>query len=190
MLFKKNKTELGIKGNIQTFQIAPWVKKGSRWLDVVARYAKTGNKALLCILKESGVVLGHTEQHNIIVTRGRSVLAGLLAGDTTYTGEINEGAVGTGVSPVPVNSSVALANEIYRNTARSQTFEDNICYIDFFYDATEVPGTPLTITEFANFIDGDGNPDSGRMFSYIAPDPGWQKTSIASLFVSCKYTIN
>ena len=129
----------------------------------------------------------------MITTRGRSVLAERLAGGTTYTGEITHGALGTGASPIPSNSSIKLDNEIYRNQAASQTFDNNIAYIDFFYDATEVPGAPVTITEFGNFIDGSDwsggtGKDTGRIWSYISTG-GWVKTNTASLFVSCRYTI-
>jgi hypothetical protein len=130
------------------------------------------------------------EKHNIIVTRGRSVMAGLLTGDNTYTGEITQGALGDGVSPVPANSSTTLVNEVYRNAPASQTFEDNVAFIDFFYDAGEITGT---FTEFGNFIDGSAwaggaGKDTGRLFSLIATG-GWVKGSTASLFVSCEYRI-
>ena len=72
----------------------------------------------------------------------------------------------------------------------SQTFSDNIAYIDFFYTAGDFDtGVIGTITEFGNFIDGTSTPDSGQMWSYIATG-GWTKTSAESLFVSCQYTFS
>lgn len=188
---KKNQitSEVSIKANIQALTMAKWVTKGSKWVDLARLYARTGNRAILALLKLSGAVLEVSAKHNLIVTRGRAVLAELLAGGTTYTGEINYGALGTGVSPVPANASTQLDTEIYRNQPASQTFDNNIAYIDFFYDATEVPGVPLTITEFGNFIDGAAGANTGRLWSYIATG-GWSKTSTTSLFVSCKYTIS
>jgi hypothetical protein len=127
----------------------------------------------------------HFEKHNIVVTRGRSVLAELLSGGTTYTGEINYGALGTAVSPTPTNSSTQLGTEVFRKFVASQTFEDNVCYIDFFFTAGDCNGT---YTEWGNFIDGGAGANSGRLFSYIATG-GWTKTNAESLFVSCQYEI-
>lgn len=147
-------------------------------------FIRTKNIKILNALKREGIVLRYTNQHNLITTRGRAVLAGLLAGDDTYTGEINYGALGTGTNPV-ANSDTKLQTETYRNTVSSQTFDDNIAYIDFFYTAAEVSGT---FEEFGNFIDGGAGADSGRIFSHILTG-GWVKTLSTSLFVSCQYTI-
>jgi hypothetical protein len=125
------------------------------------------------------------EQHNIIVTAGFNVLARLLAGDTTYSGEINYGALGTKVSPVPVLGDTTLGTEAYRKLVASQSADTNIAYIDFFYAAGDCNGT---YTEFGNFIDGTAAADSGQLFSYIATG-GWVKTALESLFVSCEYTL-
>lgn len=180
------KGEAVIVANIKSFRLAEWVKEGSETLDLVRQYAKTGKQSLLDQLLATGAVLGHSEGHNLITTRGRAVLAERLAGGTTYTGEINYGALGTGVSPVPANASTQLVNEVYRKLASSQTFDNNIAYVDFFYEATEVSGT---FTEFANFIDGLSGANTGRIWSFIATG-GWTKSLTESLFVSCQYTIN
>jgi hypothetical protein len=180
----KIKAKAGIRGNIKMFKLAPNVSQDD--LKLVREFSRTGNEYIKKGLVERGVLLDYKEQHNIIVTRGRAVLAERLAGGTTYTGEINYGALGTGISPVPTNASVKLDTEAYRKIAASQTFDDNIVYIDFFYEATDWSGTA---TEFGNFIDGTASADSGRLFSYIATG-GWVKSGTASLFVSCQYTIN
>lgn len=125
------------------------------------------------------------EKHNIIVTVGRAVLAERLAGGTTYSGEINYGALGTGVAPSPANGDTTLDTEAFRKLAASQTFSDNIAYVDFFYTASDTSGT---FTEFGNFIDGLAGVDTGQLFSYIATG-GWVKSGSESLFVSCQYTI-
>lgn len=174
-----------IKANIKTFRLANWVKNESKTLNLVREYVKTGKQSILDQLMAQGAVLGHTEGHNLITTRGRAVLAERLAGGTTYSGEINYGALGDGVSPVPANNSTQLVNEVYRKLASSQTFDNNICYVDFFYDATEVSGT---FTEFGNFIDGAAGANTGRIWSFIATG-GWTKSLTESLFVSCQYTI-
>ena len=129
-------------------------------------------------------VFKHLQKHNIIVTAGRNVLARLLAGDTTYTGEITRGALGDGVADV-VNGRTTLVNEVFRKVTASQTFDSNVAYVDFFYEATDVDGT---FTEFGNFIDGTDTPDDGVLWSYIDTG-GWVKPDTQSLFVACRYTI-
>ena len=125
-------------------------------------------------------------KHNIVVNAGRTVLARLLTGDTTYSGEINYGALGTGASPSPDNADTKLDNEVFRKIPASVAYDGNIAYIDFFYSASDTNGT---YTEFGNFIDGTATADTGQLFSYIATG-GWTKSSSESLFVSCKYTIS
>jgi hypothetical protein len=161
----KNKSEISIKANIKMWKL-PNVSYDE------AKELIKGRKA-------------DFNKHNIIVTVGRAILAGLLAGDATYTGEINYGALGTAVSPVPANSDTELGNEVFRKIVASQSFENNVCYADFFYTAGDTDGT---FTEFGNFIDGTASADSGQLFSHIATG-GWSKTSSESLFVSCKYEI-
>lgn len=178
--------EVAIKANIKQFRLAPWVTEGSEIVAKVREFIKTGKESLLDELKQSGAVLGFKEDHNIVVTNGRNVLARLLAGDTTYTGKINYGALGIGASPSPVNGSTQLQTEAYRKLASSYSSDQNIAYVDFFYAAGDCNGT---YTEFGNFIDGTGTANTGRLFSYIATG-GWVKSASESLFVSCQYTIN
>lgn len=185
---KKNLSqELGIKVNIRTFTLAGWVEEKSHWVDLIRQFVRTGNQQIYNYLVEQGVILGYQAKHNLITTRGRNVLCRLLTGDPTYSGQVNYGALGTQASPSPSNSSTQLGTEVYRKLYSSHSQDgNNIAYIDFFYAASDTNGT---YTEFANFIDGTGSANSGRIFSYIATG-GWVKTNLQSLFVSCQYTIN
>ena len=88
-IFKKKKQEVAIQANIKKFRLASWVEEVSEEMNKVREYVKTGNEAVLNALKASGAVLDFDEDHNIIVTAGFNVLARLLAGGGTYTGEIN-----------------------------------------------------------------------------------------------------
>ena len=184
-IFKKKKQEVAIQANIKKFRLASWVEEVSEEMNKVREYVKTGNEAVLNALKASGAVLDFDEDHNIIVTAGFNVLARLLAGEATYTGEINYGALGTGASPSPALSSTQLATEAFRKLASSQSYDANKAYVDFFYAATDWDGTA---TEFGNFIDGTASANSGQMFSYLAAG-GWVKSATESLFVSCEYTL-
>lgn len=179
-------TELSIAPNIKMFNLASWVKEVSPEIDQLREYIHTGKEEILKHLQDIGVVLDYKLDHNIVVTAGRNVLARRLAGNTTYTGAINYGALGTAASPVPANSDTQLGTEVYRKLASSQTYSSNITYVDFFYASTDCNGT---YTEFGNFIDGSAGANTGQLFSRIATG-GWVKSAVQSLFVSCQYTIN
>jgi len=184
------KEAIKIKGVIRGFFLRKDVDEnteinGVKVLDIIRRAIKKKDLTLLEPLKEAGLLNKFTEKNNIIVTTGRAVLARLLAGDATYSGEINYGALGTD-NTAPVNADTTLGTEVYRKLASSQAFEDNIAYIDFFYEAGDTDGT---YEEFGNFIDGGAGADTGQLFSHIATG-GWVKSAIESLFVSCEYTLS
>jgi hypothetical protein len=179
--------QIKIQVNIRTFILAGWVKEHSHWVNLIRQFVLTGNQQIYDYLIQQGIILNFQSKHNLITTRGRNVLCRLLAGDTTYSGQVNYGALGTGVSPSPSSSSTQLATEVYRKIYSSHTQDGaNTSFIDFFYAAGDTNGT---YTEFGNFIDGTSSANSGQMFSYVATG-GWVKTSLQSLFVSCQYIIN
>jgi len=132
---------------------------------------------------KSGKVKRVYKHDNIIVTVGRTVLTRLLSGDATYSGEITYGALGTGTT-APANADTTLETESFRKVTSSQTYSDNIAYIDFYYTATDCDGT---YKEFGNFIDGEAGVDTGQLFSHVAVN--WVKSNTESLTVSCIYTI-
>lgn len=186
----KTKENVGIKGVIHRFRLSGNIDEktkigGVAVLDMLRSYLAVPNESILRFLTDKGVLIEYAEKQNIIVTSGRSALARLLSGDNTYSGEVNYGALGTGVGPVPANGDTTLDTEVYRKLKASASFSSNEAYVDFFYAAADTDGT---YTEFANFIDGTGTADTGQMFSYIATG-GWVKSSAESLFVSCRYTI-
>ncbi len=175
-----------IKANIDTFVLAGWVNEAGKEIAMLREYVRTGKKSILAALKKSGALIQSTHKHNLITTAGRTVLARRLAGNTTYSGSLNYGLLGTQASPSPSNSSTQLGTEVFRKLASSQAYDNNIAYVDFFYTAGDTNGT---YTEFGNVIDGTGTVNTGQLFSYIATG-GWVKSSSQSLFVSCKYTIS
>lgn len=104
------------------------------------------------------------ELHNVVVVAGRAVLARLIAGDTTYSGEINYCALGD-YTATATGTDTKLGNEKYRKLISSHTSADNVAYISTFFTATEVDGT---FEEVGHFIDGTAVKDSGQLFSRIA----------------------
>ncbi|MCX6756343.1 MAG: hypothetical protein NTX85_03310 [Candidatus Nomurabacteria bacterium] len=180
------KSEMTIKVNIDTFVLAEWVSEVGKEIAMLREYVKTGKKSILSVLRKTGALIKHSHRHNLITTAGRTVLARRIAGNTTYTGAINYGLLGMQASPVPANSSTQLGTEVFRKLAASQTFDNNIAYVDFFYTAGDTNGT---YTEFGNVIDGTATVNTGQLFSYVATG-GWVKSNAQSLFVSCKYTVS
>lgn len=178
--------EITIKANIDTFVLAKWVTEASKEIELLREYVRTGKRSILSALKKTGALVSHTHKHNLITTAGRTVLARRIAGNTTYTGAINYGLLGTQASPSPSNGSTQLGTEVFRKLASSQTYDNNIAYVDFFYTAGDTNGT---YTEFGNVIDGTGSANTGQLFSYVATG-GWVKSNSQSLFVSCKYTVS
>ena len=131
---------------------------------------------------ESGDVLRSETIENIIVTAGRSVLARLLAGNATYTGEITYGALGSGTTAV-ANTQTQLVAEVTRVPTTSATFADNIAYISFFFPS----GSLVNYEEFANFIDGTGTANSGQMFTRVLMSGS--KAATETLTIDSTYTI-
>ncbi len=122
---------------------------------------------------------------NLITTVGRSTIAQRLANDTTYTGIINYGSLGTS-STTPVDGNTQLGTEVFRKVTASVSNTTNIAFIDFFYSKTDTNGT---YNEFGTFIDGTATANSGQMFTH-ALTGGWVKTASESMTVALQYTIS
>ena len=179
-----NANEKGkVIGEYMAISLAPWVTRGMPFIKDIRDAIRTRNWRILKALQDCGVVLEVKEAHNIIPTSGRNVLARILAGDVTYTGEVDYGALGSAASPAFTNASTQLTTEVYRSQADSQAFDDNIAYIDWFIAAGDV--ADQTFEEFGAFIDGTGSANSGQAWSLLKTG-GWVKSG--SMFISGKYT--
>ena len=121
---------------------------------------------------------------NLITDEGLNVIMRRLAGDTTYSLEINYGALGTGSTAVSA-SDTQLQTEVYRKLASSASYDGKTTYVDFFYEKADVDGT---FTRFGNFIDGGAGANTGQLWSHIAVN--WTKTDNEGLFVACRYTVS
>ena len=178
--------DIRIKANFDFFNLPASVNEDSPILGRIREYVRTKNAAILDELRAAGIVQDHLAAHNLVTTIGRNVLARLLAGDTTYSGQINYGALGSS-STTPNNSDTQLGTEVYRKIFASHTTDgNNVAYVDFFYAATDTNGT---YNEFGNFIDGTASANTGQIFSHILTG-GWTKTNLQSLFISCQYTLS
>lgn len=121
---------------------------------------------------------------NIVVTNGRSVIAERLANDTTYTGIINYGILGTGTTPVS-NSDTTLETEVFRKVVASQATTTSTAFIDFFISKTDWDGTA---EEFGTVIDGTASVDTGQLFTH-ALTGGWVKSATESMTIATQYDI-
>jgi len=177
-----------ITGEHHKFSIKPTIKEGSekykQIVYAIQEFVQRGKRDLLDLYTFQGLVYDYQVGHNLIATVGRTVLARLLAGDTTYSGEINYGAVGDGTTAF-TNASTQLNNEIFRKIPSSQSYDNNIAYIDFFIANGDTPND--TLEEWGTFIDGTASADSGQAFSLFLTG-GWVKSG--SIYISSKYTIN
>ncbi|MDF1498513.1 MAG: hypothetical protein P1P85_04145 [Patescibacteria group bacterium] len=103
---------------------------------------------------------------NIVTTAGRTVLARLLIGDVTFSGEINYCALGTDATASTVGDTT-LGVEVFRKQISSGSYSTSNAYISTFFTATETTGT---YNEIGHFIDGAAGVNTGQLFSRIA-DP-------------------
>jgi hypothetical protein len=167
--------DVRITANFDFFLLPGHITDDSPTIAKLREYVRTRDSALLDHLRTAGIVQRHLNKHNLITTVGRNVLARLLTGDVTYSGQINYGALGSSSTAVN-NSDTQLGTEVYRKLFSSHTTDgNNVAYVDFFYAATDTNGT--------------ASANSGRLFSHILTG-GWTKTSLQSMFVSCQYTIS
>ena len=122
-------------------------------------------------------------RRNVICKDGFNAITKRLAGDTTYTCEINKAILGTGSGTVSSDDST-LFTEAYRNDMASGSDDENIAYLTAFFTESEVSGA---FTEFGNCIDGLVDVDTGKLWSHIA-GLNWVKDLNTVIVVSCKYT--
>ena len=170
---------LPIIGEYHAFGLPDWVTEDSEIIQRLRAYVRAGKP----LAEVRRILQWSAYRKNLIPTTGRNVLARLLAGDTTYSGEIDWGAFGSGSSAF-TNASTQLNTEVYRKQASSQAFDDNITYIDWFIAAGDVANQ--TFEEFGAFIDGTGSANTGQAWSLLITG-GWVKSG--SMFISGKYTL-
>ena len=130
-----------------------------------------------------GDVVQEQRRFNVICNNGFNALIKRLVGDISYTGHINKALLGTGSGTASSNDTQLIAED-YRNDMASGTDNSNIVILTAFFTETECSGT---YTEFGNAIDGDGNPNTGKLWSHLT-GLNWAKDSNTVLVISQKYT--
>jgi len=132
----------------------------------------------LCTIKE-------TVFNNAVVMSGRSVFTRLMVADTTYTGEINWGAVGTSATAV-ADTQTTLVAEVKRKGIATRVRTDDSVTLRFFFTKADVAGT---FEEFACFIDGTSTVDTGQMYNR-ALTGGWIKSALEAMTVTVTLDLN
>ena len=125
---------------------------------------------------------------NIVTKAGRTILARILKGDRTYSGEINYCTLGTG-DTASTTSDTTLETEQYRKQISSGSYSTYHTYISTFFTAAEFIGT---IKEIGHVIDGAAGADTGQQWSRIA-DPETAElpiTKSGTESLTCDYAIS
>lgn len=122
---------------------------------------------------------------NAIVLTGRSVFAMLLNAETTYSGAINYGALGTSSTAVS-DAQTTLVAEVKRKLIATRSRTDDSVSLRFFYSKSDTNGT---YQEFGTFIDGTSSANTGQMFNRVLTG-GWTKSSSESLTVTVQFDLN
>lgn len=122
---------------------------------------------------------------NLVVQTGRYAIARLLIGDTTYSGAINYGSLGTSSTAVSA-SQTQLVAETKRKLFARRTRTNHQAAFDFYYSKNDTDGT---YQEFGTFIDGTETANSGQMFNRVLTG-GWVKTDQEAMTVSITFSVN
>lgn len=126
-------------------------------------------------------------RENLVVASGRAVFSRLLVGDTTYSGAINYGALGTSSTAVS-SAQTTLVAEVARKLFARRTRSTHQATFDFYYSKNDTDGT---YQEFGTFIDGTDTANSGVMFNRVLTGGGgWVKTDQEAMTVSITFSVN
>lgn len=140
---------------------------------------------IICTLRDlEGNIVEVKEYDNLVVTASKAGFAGRLNNETSFTGVINYGAVGTSTS-TPASGDTTLGTELARVVVSSNSRASNVATIEFYYSPTEANGT---LTEFGAFIDGTATANSGTLFDRVTI--AVTKTSLNSLTISLVITVS
>lgn len=181
------------KDNVKTAGIVTFTKyilnttrafEIDRILESASNISREAYKALIDELTS----ICKTEQlvvHNLCVQTGRNVTVGIWAGETTYTGIINYGCLGTGSTAV-IDSDTQLAAEVKRKAVATRTRTNDQLNLDFYYSKSDTSGT---YNEFGMVIDGTATANTGQLFNRLLTG-GWTKSASEALTVSVQINHN
>lgn len=135
-------------------------------------------------LREICKVREYTFENQIVLV-GREVFTRILTNDTTYTGIINYGALGTSATAIS-DAQTTLVAEVKRKGVAVYSRTGDSATVRFFYSKADTSGT---YQEFGTFIDGTSTVDTGVMFNRVLTG-GWTKSASESLTVTVQFDLN
>jgi hypothetical protein len=121
---------------------------------------------------------------NKIQNEGLEVFARYLVGDTTYTGELNYGCLGTGTNAVTASDG-QLQTEVYRKLYASRTRSGRTVTMDWYFSKSNTNGT---YEEFGVVMDGTGTANSGQFYNRVLTG-GWVKSASVGMTVSVQFDL-
>lgn len=130
-----------------------------------------------------GNLIEKKTQYNVVVTSSKNGFAGILNSESTFTGNINYGAVGTGADSA-VAADTLLQTELDRVIPTSQSRAGNVTTLLFAFAPTDANGS---LKEFGAFIDGTAAADSGTLFNRVNIDV--VKTTLNTLTIELIITV-
>lgn len=122
---------------------------------------------------------------NKIQNEGLEVFARLLAGDTTYTGALNYGCLGTGTNAVTATDG-QLQTEVFRKLYASRSRSGRTVTLDFYFSKSDTNGT---YQEFGVCIDGTSAANSGQFYNRVLTG-GWVKSASVGMTVSIQFDLS
>lgn len=135
-------------------------------------------------------LVGEWTFKNLVVNDGLEAIADVLAGQGTYTGIINYGAVGTGTTAATATETDLVA-EVARTTVATtdvSSIATGQIVLSFFF--TQASFTNANIKEWGLFIDGTASADSGQMFSRTLFNTTISKAANETLTVDSTINVN
>ena len=155
----------------------------------------TGRVTIVLRDARTGQVIRTVRAHNITCVAGRSVLAALLNGETSYGGAAIPtgsswlsacyGAVGTGTG-TPAASDTAMFSELARTAVAFSSRSTTQTTLDWFFPTSMANGT---VTETGLFLLATGTAGSGYMLSH-ATVPALTKANTETMTLQIQITFN
>lgn len=116
---------------------------------------------------------------NKVQNEGLEVLARILDGDTTYTGALNYGCLGTGTNAVTATDG-QLQTEVYRKLYTMRARSGLSVTLDYYFSKSDTNGT---YEEFGVTMDGTATANSGQFYNRVLTG-GWTKSASVGMTVS------
>ena len=151
--------------------------KQSEWL-------KLKGKVTCELFDLEGNLLEVKTYDNLVCNVSKNGFAGRLNNETSFTGVVNYGAIGTGTNS-PAATDTTLQTEVARAIVETNSRASNVTTITFYFDPTTGNGN---LKEFGAFIDGTAVVDTGTLFDRVNIDV--TKTSLNSLRVTLQITVS